>query len=141
MTKNCKILQLKKFLFFYQNIFHPLAFMKDSKLQEKPAALQKEHPSLQNIKFLYFLLFLWVFFALLDPDPDPHSPMRIRVQPTKINVDHADPDPDPLYWFIPAQIRSYRSEYQIGPGSMFALSGSGLLLIQYSYEMPFLMIF
>jgi hypothetical protein len=35
------------------------------KLQEKPSALKREHPSIQNFSFL------WVIFALLDPDPDP----------------------------------------------------------------------
>jgi hypothetical protein len=30
------------------------------KLQEKPSALKREHPALQNM----------VIFALLDPDPD-----------------------------------------------------------------------
>jgi hypothetical protein len=39
------------------------------KLQEKPSALKIEHPALQNMKILYFFLFLWVIFALLDPDP------------------------------------------------------------------------
>jgi hypothetical protein len=29
------------------------------------------HPALQNMKIMYFFLFLWVIFALLDPDPDP----------------------------------------------------------------------
>jgi hypothetical protein len=29
---------------------------------------QREHPQLQNMKFLNFLQFLWVIFALLDPD-------------------------------------------------------------------------
>jgi hypothetical protein len=42
-----------------------------SKLQEKPAALKREHPALKNMKFLDFFLFLWVIFALLDPDPIP----------------------------------------------------------------------
>jgi hypothetical protein len=40
-------------------------------LQEKPSALKREHPALQNMKILYFFLFLWVIFALLDPDPVP----------------------------------------------------------------------
>jgi hypothetical protein len=44
-----------------------------SKLQEKPSALKREHPALQNMKFLDFFLFLWVIFALLDPDPDSES--------------------------------------------------------------------
>jgi hypothetical protein len=41
------------------------------KLQEKPSALKREHPVLENMKILDFFLFLWVSFALLDPDPDP----------------------------------------------------------------------
>ncbi len=44
-----------------------------NKLQEKPSTLKREHPALQNMKFLNFFLFLWVIFALLDPDPDPES--------------------------------------------------------------------
>ncbi len=28
-----------------------------------------KHSALQNMKILYFFLFLWVIFALLDPDP------------------------------------------------------------------------
>jgi hypothetical protein len=39
------------------------------KLQEKPSALKREHPALQNMKILYFFIFLWVIFAHLDPDP------------------------------------------------------------------------
>jgi hypothetical protein len=44
-----------------------------SKLQKKPSALKREHPALQNIKFLDFILLLWVIFALLDLDPNPDS--------------------------------------------------------------------
>ncbi len=47
------------------------------------SALKKKHPALQNMKILYFFLFLWVIFALLDPDPNPA---------TQIN---ADPHPKP----------------------------------------------
>jgi hypothetical protein len=36
-----------------------------------PTALKREHPAIQNIKFLNFFLLLWVIFALLDLDPDP----------------------------------------------------------------------
>jgi hypothetical protein len=54
---------------------------------EKPLALQKKHPALQNIKILYFFSHLWVIFALLDPDPA-----------TQIN---ADPDPQP--WLVHPQ--------------------------------------
>jgi hypothetical protein len=42
-----------------------------SNLQEKPSALKREHPALQNTKILNFSLFLRVIFALLDADPDP----------------------------------------------------------------------
>jgi hypothetical protein len=37
-------------------------------LQEKPPFLKREHPALQNMKFLNFFIFLWVIFLLLDPD-------------------------------------------------------------------------
>ncbi len=48
-----------------------------SKLQEKPSALKREHPTLQKMKFINFFLCLWVIFALLDPDP---IQIRIRIQ-------------------------------------------------------------
>jgi hypothetical protein len=32
---------------------------------------KREHPALQNMKFLNIFMFLWVIFALLDPNPDP----------------------------------------------------------------------
>jgi hypothetical protein len=41
-----------------------------SRLQKKPPAHKRGHPTLQNMNF--FIL-LWVIFALLDPDPDPYS--------------------------------------------------------------------
>jgi hypothetical protein len=51
----------------------------------KLSAFIKEHPELQNIKFLNFVLFLWVIFTLLDPDPDPLTRWNlnsIRIQST-----------------------------------------------------------
>jgi hypothetical protein len=47
-----------------------------SKLQEKPSALQREHPALHNMKLSHFFQFLLVIFALLNPDSDPadHNP-------------------------------------------------------------------
>jgi hypothetical protein len=49
-----------------------------SKLQKKPSALKRGHPTLQNMNFSKKILLLWVIFALLDPinagsnpDPDP----------------------------------------------------------------------
>ncbi len=43
-----------------------------SKLQENPSAFKKEHPALQNIKFLYFSNLIGLF-ALLDPDSESGS--------------------------------------------------------------------
>jgi hypothetical protein len=51
---------------------------------DKPSALKREHPALQNMKILNFFLYLRVVFALLDLYPDPA---------TQIN---ADPDPQPF---------------------------------------------
>jgi hypothetical protein len=54
-----------------------------SKLQKKPSALKRGHPTLQNMNFQKIFLLLWVIFALLDPDqltrlnPDP---IRIRIR-------------------------------------------------------------
>jgi hypothetical protein len=61
-----------------------------SKLQKKPAAHIRGHPTLQNIKFKIFLL-LWGIFALLDPDPDPLArlnpdPIRIRNPATDLRI-------------------------------------------------------
>ncbi len=58
-----------------------------SKLLKKPSALKRKHTALQNMKILYFFLYLWVIFALLDPDPA-----------TQMNT---DPDPQPpvaMHW-------------------------------------------
>ncbi len=55
-----------------------------SKIQEKPSALKREQPALQNMKFHNFS-FLWVIFALMDPDPDPLAwlnPVPIRIRNT-----------------------------------------------------------
>jgi hypothetical protein len=45
-----------------------------SKLQEKPSALKREHPALQNIEFLHFFLLI----ALQNPGPDPHHWITVR---------------------------------------------------------------
>ncbi len=69
LIKNCNLL-----------ISRPL-YKRKPKLQEKPSALEREHPVIQNMKFLYFFLFLWVIFALLDPDPDPATQINADPQP------------------------------------------------------------
>jgi hypothetical protein len=62
------------------NLLIPRPPQRTPKLQEKLSALKREHPELQNIKFLYFFLFLWIIFALLDPDPETQNvyPYRSR---------------------------------------------------------------
>jgi hypothetical protein len=72
MTKTEKKLPLTKITFFGSKIaIHPKASIRTFKIQEKPSALKRRHPALQNMKFLHFFQFLWVIFALLDPDPHP----------------------------------------------------------------------
>ncbi len=44
-----------------------------SKLQKKPSALKRGHPTLKNMNFKKKFLLLCVIFALLDPDPDSES--------------------------------------------------------------------
>jgi hypothetical protein len=53
---------------------YPKASIKDIQVgTEEAFSSQKRHPALQNMKFLNFLLILWVIFDLLDPDPDSEN--------------------------------------------------------------------
>jgi hypothetical protein len=84
MTKNLKkiyLVQLEKnlYIFLIKNchLLIPRPPERTSKLQEKASALKREHPALQNMTFLKFLLLLlWLIFALQiririkNPDPD-----------------------------------------------------------------------
>ena len=50
---------------------------------QAPGTLRREHPAFQNMKFLHWFLFFYIF-ALLDSDPDPADKklcgsMRIRI--------------------------------------------------------------
>jgi hypothetical protein len=60
-----------------------------SKLQKKPSAFKRGHPTLQNMNFDKFFLLLWVIFALLDPDPDSESGSTDPIE------SGSNPDPDP----------------------------------------------
>jgi hypothetical protein len=46
------------------NLLIPRPPYRPHKLQEKPSALKREHPALQNMKILYIFLFLWVIVCL-----------------------------------------------------------------------------
>jgi hypothetical protein len=74
-----------------------------SKLQKNASALQREHPALQNMKFLNFFLLLWVIFALLSLVPAHIVPrlikiFRIRIHFARIRIQSfylsADTDPN-----------------------------------------------
>jgi hypothetical protein len=70
-----------------------------SKLQKKPSALKRGHPTLQNMNFYKFFLLLWVIFALLDPDPlTPLNP---------------DPDPQPCL-FSHQNKCNHRKKFSVG---------------------------
>ncbi len=87
-------LQLKKNLIFSWSkiaIYLSLALLRTSKLQEKPSAMKKRHPAFQNMKFLYFFLFLWVIFAL----PDPYSGSGSGFTDLIKFGSYTDPDPNP----------------------------------------------
>jgi hypothetical protein len=76
--------KLKKMYSWQKNlIFFKIKNKRRPKLQETPSAQKREHPTLQNIKFLNFFLFLWVIFALQDPDPLTWlypNPIRNRIR-------------------------------------------------------------
>jgi hypothetical protein len=69
-----------------------------SKLQKKPSALKRGHPTLQNMNFYKFFSTIVGHFALLDPDPDSESgsgstgPMESGSNP--------DPDPKPCFKLV-----------------------------------------
>jgi hypothetical protein len=69
--KSDQIYSFKEIIFFIKNcnLHTPGPPLRTSKLQEKPSALKREHPAVQNLKFFPVFLFLRVIFALLDPDP------------------------------------------------------------------------
>jgi len=77
---------------------------KDAQTTGEASALKKEHPALQNMKILYFFLYFWVIFALLDPDPatqinaDPCGSTTLQI--TEVDIIRPpwvlDPDSDML---------------------------------------------
>ncbi len=74
------------------HFFYFQAAWKTPKLQEKPPAIQRKHPTLQNMKYLDFFL---LFFSLCclkgsgfnpDQDPDPIL-IQIQIQNTDYDLD------------------------------------------------------
>jgi hypothetical protein len=56
------------------------------------ASLKREHPALQNMKFLNFFSILWVIVAFLDTGPDSESGFPDLIE------SGSNPDPDPQHW-------------------------------------------
>ncbi len=68
--KNYSWIKNSIFFFSFNSIYLSLGLHKGRpSYRRRPPVLKREHPSLKNIKFLNFFLFLWAIFALLDPDP------------------------------------------------------------------------
>ncbi len=70
IAKNVKFFMIKNRIIYF---FRPP--WRSSKLEKKPPpAIQREHPTLQNLKVLSCFLIQWVILACLDPDL-----IRIRI--------------------------------------------------------------
>jgi hypothetical protein len=77
-------------LFFFiknYNLPIPRPPYRTPKLQEKPSALKKEHPALQNMKILHFSYFCesffpsWIRIRNLNANPDPDPATQINADP------------------------------------------------------------
>jgi hypothetical protein len=82
-----KITGEKKNIFFKsRKLLIPLGLRKGRRNYWRSLHLIKEHSALQNMKFLYFFLLLWVIYALLDPDQhfqcgsESSRPKSMRIQ-------------------------------------------------------------
>jgi hypothetical protein len=70
---------------------------KTSNLPEKPLAPKREHPAIQNLKFLILFLLSWIIFDLLDPDPasefgstNPNEVITDQATWTRIRIHRPD---------------------------------------------------
>ncbi len=68
------------------NLLIPRPSWRTSKLQEKSSALKREHPELENLKFLPFFIYVGHFCPPRSVSSRPKS-MRIHS------------DPDPKHWY------------------------------------------
>jgi hypothetical protein len=60
-----------------------------SKLQKKPAAHKRDHPTLQNMNFFYFcgsFLPSWIRIRIPNTDPDPDPLARLNTDPIRIRI-------------------------------------------------------
>jgi hypothetical protein len=93
-----KLLLTKKLNFFWiknYNLPIPRPPYRKSKLQKKPSALKRGHPTLQNMDLKKKLILLWVIFALLALDPDPDSEYGSGSTDPIESGSNPDTDPQP----------------------------------------------
>jgi hypothetical protein len=97
MIKSWKKLQMKKNLsnldekmaIYCTNVLIPGPPKRTSKLQEKPSALKREHPALQQLKFISFFSIFVSHFCLPGSGSGSHR-VRIPIE----SGSNSDPDPD-----------------------------------------------
>ncbi len=95
-TKEKKTAEKFSHLFFDQKLqfTYPKASIKTSKLQEKPSAIKREHPTLQKMKLINFFYFSgsfspsWIRIRIANPDPG-----------TPLNPDRDPPTTLVYYWW------------------------------------------
>jgi hypothetical protein len=93
MTKTLKKYTAKFFLIFrFLSKSAIYLFLGRPKLQEKPSALRREHPALENMKCLNFFSILWIILTLLDPDLDTESAS------SDWTASGSNPNQDPKHW-------------------------------------------
>ncbi len=76
-----------------------------SRLQKKPPAHKRGHPTLQNMNFFYFcgsFLPSWIRIRISIQITDPDPMVRLNTDPIRIRI--PDPDLDPQHW---VQFRLY----------------------------------
>jgi hypothetical protein len=70
-----------------------------SKLQKKPSALKRSHPTLQNMNFYNFFFYFcgsflasWVRIRIRIPNPDPDPLARLNTESIRIRIRIRNPD-------------------------------------------------
>jgi hypothetical protein len=78
-----------------------------SKLQKKPAAHKRGHPTLQNMNFFYFcgsFLPSWIRIRIPNTDPDPDPLARLNTDPIRIRIQIRIRNPGKIPPLLPSGI-------------------------------------
>jgi hypothetical protein len=93
----------KKFLIKNYNLPIPRLPLGTSKLQKKFSALNREHPAVQDMKFLKFFYFCgsfllcWIWIRIPNTDLDPDAMAWLNPDPIRIRIQSgSNPNPDPI---------------------------------------------